>query len=155
MASSIASSMYAMQQEIEWQLEQLRCALPPADGALSLRVRKVVHYIHANLFDPDLSAAIVRIRCGLRDHNVSSQFRRELGCAIKEYIDARRLEVALPLLQDARFSIFEIGQSLGYRYPQTFYRVYKRAFGAAPASERRASPNAGAPALISAPADNT
>jgi hypothetical protein len=67
-----------MQQEIERRLEQLRRELPPAGRALSTRVRTAVHYIHDNLFDRDLNASTIRLRCGLRDHNVSSQFRGRL-----------------------------------------------------------------------------
>jgi two-component system response regulator YesN len=98
-----------------------------------------VQYIHEHLFEPGLNASVARLQCGLRDNNVASLFRHQLGCSIKEYIEVLRMKAARRLLEDERFSIFEIGQSLGYEHPQTFYRVFRRQFGCPPAAGRRPS----------------
>jgi AraC-like DNA-binding protein len=122
---------------IERDLEQVLPDLPQATGRGSRHVRELLDYIHSHLFDPGLNVAVARNECGLRDNNVSSLFRHEVGCCIKDYIDVLRMGAARRLLQNEDYSVFEIGQSLGYIHPQTFYRVYRRHFGAAPAVTRR------------------
>jgi AraC-like DNA-binding protein len=125
---------------IERELEQVKPELPQVESRGSRAVRELLHYIHTHLFDPGLNVAVARHECGLRDNNVSSLFRHEVGCCIKDYIDVLRMEAARRLLRNERYSVFEIGQSLGYVHPQTFYRVYRRHFGAAPALMRSADP---------------
>ena len=127
-------------EEIGRALERMRQDLPQTSAASSRHVRSLVRYVHAHLFDAGLNVTVARSACRLRDNNVSSLFRHEVGCSIKDYIDGLRMEAARRLLRDRTFSIFEIGRALGYTHPQTFYRVYRRHFGTAPASARRTAP---------------
>src|SRR5262245_65555756 len=127
------SLLFTRQDDIERELERVLVDLPQASGTSSRHVRDLVRYVHAHLFDSGLNGAVARNECGLRDNNVSSLFRHEVGCSIKDYIDSLRMEAARRLLQRREFSVFDIGQSLGYTHPQTFYRVYRRHFGGAPA----------------------
>lgn len=134
----MAPSVFELQNDMNCQLERVRLEFSTAGPSVSRPVREVLRYIHEHLFDPGLNVSVARLECGLRDNNVSSLFRHELGCSIKEYIEILRMKAARRLLEDERFSIFEIGQSLGYEHPQTFYRVFRRRFGCAPATGRRA-----------------
>jgi two-component system response regulator YesN len=135
------------QTDLERELERVLVNLPQPHGASSRQVRNLVRYVHAHLFDAGLNVAVARNECGLRDNNASSLFRHEVGCSIKDYIDSLRMEAASRLLQHRRFSVFDIGQSLGYTHPQTFYRVYRRYFGGAPASMRPSLTSANQPVL--------
>jgi AraC-like DNA-binding protein len=143
------------QDDIERELERVLVDLPQASGTSSRHVRDLVRYVHAHLFDSGLNVAVARHECGLRDNNVSSLFRHEVGCSIKDYIDRLRMDAARRLLQHQRFSVFEIGQSLGYTHPQTFYRVYRRYFASAPASDRRPPQPAVDQAVLDMPGERT
>jgi AraC-like DNA-binding protein len=143
------------QQSLERELEHVLRGLSSTDDNRPRYVRDLMRYVHAHLFDTGLNVAVARSECGLRDNNVSSLFRREVGCSIKDYIDRLRMDAARRLLQQRRFSVFEIGQSIGYTHPQTFYRVYRRYFGAPPASDRRPTPAVLDDAVLDMPRERT
>lgn len=143
------------QQSIERELETVLRSLPQTDHRFSRHVRDLMRYVHAHLFEAGLNVTVARSECGLRDNNVSSLFRREVGCSIKDYIDRLRMSAARRLLQHDRFSVFEIGQSIGYTHPQTFYRVYRRYFGGPPAGDRHNVPVLCDAAALDQPGERT
>ncbi len=96
---------------------------------LPTEVSDALVFIHDNLFDRQIDAATVFEACGFRDHNVSSRFKRAVGAGMHEYISMNRIEMAKQLLRDTRRPILEIAWRVGYAYPETFARSFKRLVG--------------------------
>jgi AraC-like DNA-binding protein len=108
---------------------------PPPEAAC-WQLGKLLRCIHAHLFDPSLNVRELRQRCALRDNNISSRFKREMGVPPKEYIDGLRLKAAKYLLQHPDIRTAAAAHAVGYRNLQTFYRAVRRRYGCTPAALR-------------------
>jgi two-component system response regulator YesN len=73
-----------------------------------------------------MSVKVLKHDCGIRDHNFSSVFRREVGITIKHYIECLRVQAACDLLDMGTMTAADVGYAVGYEHLQTFYRVFKR-----------------------------
>ena len=92
--------------------------------------------IHRHLFNPRLSFSFIQEESGLRNHNISSFFKQHMGYGVGQYIAAKRLEAAKRLLPIEGLSIFTISQVIGYEYPESFSRAFKRGVGLNPSQFR-------------------
>lgn len=92
-------------------------------------VRQALVYIHRHLFDDALDAAAVRSHCQLSNHNFSSFFKHHVGIGMRQYIETGRLEAAKRLLHLNHLSILHIAWTVGYTYPESFARAFKRYTG--------------------------
>jgi two-component system response regulator YesN len=127
-----SSNITVKQSDIEAELDRFLAEVSEP-GNLSREIREVLEHIHANLFDPDLNVQSIKRRCRIRDNNISCRFRHVLGITIKEYIETLRLNAALRLLEK-QIPVFDVAMSVGYLYPQTFYRAFHRKFEGTPTS---------------------
>lgn len=126
------------------ELDQFLSIHPP-QGDISWQVRAVLSYIDEHLFDPTLHVCTVKMRCRIRDNNISCRFKYEVGCSVMEYVEARRLAAAGILLRRGDFSVTEIAQSIGYANLQTFYRAFARCYRCKPTTLMRHAECAEAP----------
>ena len=110
-----------------------RCELPPD-------IRRVLFYIDEHALDPELNVRKIKSACGLRDNNVSTRFRLSVGVSIRDYLESRRMEAAVLLLQQSRSTIMEIAFAVGYNNLQTFYGAFHRRYSCTPDSYRRKLP---------------
>jgi AraC-like DNA-binding protein len=62
---------------------------------------------------------------------------KELNTAYKKILEEERRKYALQLLADAKYTIFNIGDILGYRESANFCRAFKSWFGQSPTAYRR------------------
>jgi transcriptional regulator GlxA family with amidase domain len=107
-----------------------------SNRSLSLRVRELITAINEWLFDPGLSVSTLKVRCRVRDNNISSRFKNEVGVSIKDYILTLRLRAAREMIQLGDRPATDVAYAVGFRYSQTFYRAYHRRYGTAPCSDR-------------------
>lgn len=67
-------------------------------------------------------------------------FRKHTGQTISDFVHAQRVKTAIYMLGHSTLTVAEISETLGYKDPSYFYRVFKRVTGLAPAdylAERR------------------
>ncbi len=114
------------------RLERFRDEQEPLISEVSWQVARMLKTIHHGLFDPELSAAAVKCRSGLHDHNESCRFKYEVGRSIGQYIHSLRLQAVIILVAEHRCSISDAAQHVGYRHLQTFYRAFERCAGMSP-----------------------
>lgn len=100
-----------------------------ADAHLPEDVSEAVRYIHTHLFEESLDATRVRAECGLANHNFSSFFKHSVGVGMRKYIEKHRIAVAKHLLRHESISILDIAWAIGYTYPETFARAFRRNVG--------------------------
>lgn len=99
-------------------------------------VTKALDYIEEHLFDQDLSVKQLKNQCSLRNNNISSRFKLRIGVGIRRYIEQRRMEAAKRLLASGKFRIYQIAAAVGYAYPETFCKAFKRVEGCTPCEFR-------------------
>ena len=63
---------------------------------------------------------------------------RNEDATYRDILENLRREYAGQLLQDARLTVADVGEVLGYREPANFGRAFRRWYGASPAAWRRA-----------------
>lgn len=123
-------------QELERRLAAFLHAHPAPSDNRSFQVHSVLRRVHDGLFDSRLNVNAIKASCHIADNNVSCRFKHEVGVSIKEYIELLRLAAARTLLQDGRFSVAEVAQSVGYVHLQTFYAAFSRHFASSPGEAR-------------------
>lgn len=106
-------------------LEVHRARAIPAPHGLSWQVSQLLHAINGAVFDHHVSVDALRRRCLLRDHNVSSRFKHEVGVTIRDYINQRRLAAAASLLASGACNASDAAYAVGYDNQQTFNRLFK------------------------------
>ena len=128
----------AQERLIDSELDKFKTAIPEAElPALPREVRTMLQCIHACLFDPALKVFEVKRRCGVKNNNISTTFKRALGRGIREYIEDLRLQAAERLLAHEGLDIFLIGSAIGYAYEESFTRAFRRRLGCSPSAYRK------------------
>jgi len=67
---------------------------------------------------------------------LSKLFKKEKQTTFLEYLTTVRIQHAKPLLADARFRIYQVGQEVGYSNPEHFTKIFKKAVGCTPKEYR-------------------
>ncbi|WP_457653554.1 helix-turn-helix domain-containing protein [Rhodocaloribacter sp.] len=122
-----ANGTNALQHELLRVTDELKQTRAP-EGAPPT-VLKALDYIHHHLYDETLDATTVCIHCDLNNHNISSRFKYHVGVGMRRYIEMGRMEAAKRLLHHEHLSILQIAWSVGYTYPESFARAFKRYTG--------------------------
>ena len=92
---------------------------------LSPRLRNIAETIHRRSSEPSLNVKTLRATCGVRDNNVSSDFRFAFGVSIREYIELLRLRGADHLTARG-MPITLAAKEAGFACVQTYYRARAR-----------------------------
>jgi len=98
-------------------------------------VKRVVNYIHENLFHPKLSVRWLKEQCRINGSHFSTTFKHYIGKTPKQYIQEHRLEAAKRLLVDKKLpnlSITQIALTVGYSGKGTFNHAFKKLEGITP-----------------------
>jgi len=136
MAHYRQESLLRARERIEAELAQFQRDLLLNDTRLPRKLLEAVRYIQDHLFDPELNVNTLKLKCQLRNNNVSTLFRSIIGLGIREYIESLRLEAADQLLRNCGFEIYLIAMSVGYEHQETFFRAFQRRFGCTPSHRR-------------------
>lgn len=89
------------------------------------------------LYTTDLSQKDLAHICGVSTNYITHIIHQEKGVGFRDYINIKRIEDAERLLKESGASITEIALEVGYNYPGTFNRVFKRKNGISPTEFRR------------------
>jgi len=81
---------------------------------------------------PDLSAHV-----GLTESYISTLFRKEMGETVVVFLNRIRVEQAIRLLTETRYSLEEIADRVGFSNSFYFSRVFKTLAGTTPSSYRK------------------
>ena len=122
---------------IAQEVQAQKALLVRPDPAWPPTVRLVLRYVHAHLFEEDLTVKQVRTECGITDHNISSRFCYHVGVGIKGYILQHRMAVAKRLLHYDEIKIIRIALEIGFSDHSAFTRTFTRHTGECPSAFRR------------------
>jgi len=141
----LAAALFAM------VLRHYVCTVRPPHGLFAAlndaHLQPVLAAVHAGVGKRwslrQLAALAMMSRSSFADH-----FKNTLGVSLRDYVVTWRMGHAAALLRDARRSVAQIADLLGYTTEASFRRAFKRYFGVGPGRVRREfrSRDAAAPA---------
>lgn len=100
------------------------------------RMQRAVEYMEAHAGERLTIAAVARA-VGLSPSWFKARFRREVGMPPAEYLLRRKVDRAVELLANPRFSITRVALRLGFSSSQHFAAVIRRYTGKSPSQLRR------------------
>ena len=92
---------------------------------------KILLYIHSN-FATNITLSSVASHFGYNPSYLSQFFKQTFNIGIKRYISIVRLNNAMSLLKDNKYSITHCALESGFNSLRTFYRVFNSEFNCTP-----------------------
>lgn len=102
----------------------------------SPNVRRAIEYIQFNLTSP-LSLKGIAAQLKTNPSYLSSQFNREVGQNLPDYITSRRIDESCRLMSSTAASIGQLATAVGFSDINYFSRVFKKKMGTTPSQYRR------------------
>ncbi|MBQ9760765.1 MAG: helix-turn-helix domain-containing protein [Clostridia bacterium] len=94
-------------------------------------------YIDANL-SGELSLGALAQKCFYHPSYVSRVFKEKFKMSLVEYVNRRRIDGAIKLLEDSALSIDEISERVGFSDRSNFYRAFSKYVKSTPSDYRSA-----------------
>lgn len=113
--------------------EQMCSALQHGDDDLSERLK---NYIEDHLGDPNLTLNNAADAVGRSYSYVSTFFSKAVGVSFSEYLQKRRIVVAMRLLAETNEPVARIAAKVGYEVPSSFIRLFKKETSMTPGQYR-------------------
>ncbi len=98
--------------------------------------RQAIEWLESRL-DQDVSVTEMAKVSGLSVPQFHRSFRRAVGRTPREYFVHRRIEKAMEMLAQGRWSVTEVAMRLGFSSSQYFATVFKRYTDLSPSSYRQ------------------
>lgn len=98
--------------------------------------REIVEYVDQNFCRSDISLVTVADQFGISIYMVSRLFKNQTGAGFKEYITAKRLELASQMLADTKEPVSAIALKVGFENPTYFASLFRARYGVAPSKYR-------------------
>jgi AraC-like DNA-binding protein len=106
-------------------------------GLRDHHVARALALLHRDLGRPWTADELGR-EVGLSRSALAERFTRLIGVAPMHYLGSWRMHVAAQELRSRNTSLLQVANKVGYESEAAFSRAFKRAFGTAPATWRRA-----------------
>lgn len=94
----------------------------------------ILHYIHENYADSELSLSKVAKSVGMPERNISKFIAERYLCNFRTYINNIRIAEAERLLKSSSLSVSEVGYKVGFNDPSSFSKTFKKTTGKPPSS---------------------
>ena len=104
----------------------------------SPNVRNALNHIQFNLAGALTLTGIAK-KINVNPAYLSTQFNRETGISLTQYITSRRVDESMSLLRHGHLSISQIASTVGFSDVNYFSRVFKQITGSTPTSYRSLS----------------
>ncbi|MBR2376425.1 MAG: helix-turn-helix domain-containing protein [Clostridia bacterium] len=95
-------------------------------------ILEVINYIKSNLTTPQLTVEEICNRAHISRSTLQRHFNKYFNMGVKEYIIKQRLNVALNLLSNGKYTIKEIAFASGFNDEKYFSRAFKKVYGFSP-----------------------
>ncbi|MDD6175647.1 MAG: helix-turn-helix transcriptional regulator [Firmicutes bacterium] len=125
----LESSIAAMEQHLSQEHTDETTALQ----------NEIVEYVNENFYKTDISLINVADHFGISIYMLSRVFKSRTGIGFKEYITAKRLELACRLLITTNDNISVIAQNSGFENPTYFASIFKAHYGMTPSKFRESA----------------
>lgn len=99
--------------------------------------KNILAWLGEQYMRPDLSIAMTAERFHISQKYVSQFLKDQTGKSYTEYIEELRLTQAMKLLKTTDLGVTEIALKCGFSTQNTFYKAFRRRYGASPSSMRQ------------------
>jgi two-component system response regulator YesN len=127
----------ALRAEVRSELDRLLQAARKIAGRMENSLVERVKRTVLQRSHEDLSLERIAAEEGVSPYHLSRLFKAETGVNYIDFLTARRMEKARALLGNPRLSLKQIAFEVGYRDPNYFSRVFRKATGLSPREYRR------------------
>lgn len=100
-------------------------------ASYSPNVRRAINYITFNLSQP-ITLQILAAQLSVNASYLSTQFNKEVGKSIPQYLSERRVKESCRLLQDPSLLIGQVAAAVGFEDVNYFSRIFKQQVGCTP-----------------------
>jgi AraC-like DNA-binding protein len=111
------------------------CSIGVSESSLESRknrtVKKICAYIDGN-YAKDLSLDVVADYMNLNASYVSTVFKEVTEQSFSSYLEERRMEAAVSLIQTSNLKISQIAERVGYHSPNYFSKAFRKKMGVSP-----------------------
>ena len=97
----------------------------------------VMAYVHAHLYDPDLSLTKIGNAFHVSESHLSRLIRREYDIQLMSYVNAKRIERVAWLLDHTEMTLSDIAQETGFSTYRTMLRVFGQYYPVTPTQYRK------------------
>ena len=95
-------------------------------------MEEIKRYVDEHYTESELSLSSVACRFGYNPKYLSEKFRRTMRIGLNKYITELRMQCAVNLIREGRYSVAQAAESSGYSDPLYFSKVFKKHFGVSP-----------------------
>lgn len=99
--------------------------------------RKACEFIDNNLYDSDLSLAMIAENLHVSEAYLSRIYKEHTGMNLAYHVEQQRIREACRLLNETTQTVSEISVKVGYNSDQVFRRAFKRVTGQSPNQYRQ------------------
>ena len=93
---------------------------------------EAMNYIMEHYADSDIGVRKIAESLGLSEGHLSHTFKKETEYTINAYITRYRVRVAMKLLQNCRYKVYEVAEMVGYKDITYFSTIFKKIAGVTP-----------------------
>lgn len=109
-------------------------------------IEQALSYFEEHFTEPDFTVRSVAQALFIHENYLSAIFKAHFGISFKRYLDRRRTDLALSLIEQGYTSVSRIGEMVGIPDPSYFSKFFKRENGGClPSEEMRKKHNKHAP----------
>lgn len=105
----------------------------------SPNIRTAINYICMNL-STQLTLSCIAEKLAVNPTYLSSQFNREVGQSITEYISSKRVAESVDLLHGSKLNIAQVATAVGFSDANYFSRIFKQKMGLTPSEYKKQLP---------------
>ena len=100
-------------------------------------LREIKEYVDLNFRDSTLTLKKLVAKFNITAGYISRLFKNELGVSFSDYIEQKRLDLALTMLKENHYKVYEIAEKVGYSSQHYFCTVFKKVMGCTPSDYMR------------------
>lgn len=123
---NLSSLHTQMVEYINFYCEIIKNDLKEGKNRTHFLVSHIEKYIHDNYADPNLTVYSIGLHFNIKADYISKIFKKEIGLPLLTYITQYRVERALELTKEGKYSKKEIAEMVGFASERNFYRVLKK-----------------------------
>lgn len=128
----LSAVSHIFHREMEQQIQSPQDILPVVSGNKSKYVQQAMNYISEHYSDDRISITPIARCLGISESHLSHIFRKETNYTVNEYLTRYRMHIAMQLLADCRYKVYEVSEMVGYRDLAYFGSKFKKIVGMTP-----------------------
>lgn len=101
--------------------------------------KNILEWLNEQYMRPELSIAMTAEQFHISQKYVSQFLKDQTGKSYTEYIEDLRLTHAMELLKTTKLGVTEIALKCGFTTQNTFYKAFRRRYGASPSAMRHSA----------------